>query len=301
MKSPSNAAVVDCGQMNRFRHILFVLSAALLVAGGDQLCAQTTVGVQAVEPSVKPQPALARPLLFPYDSGAAKSNFPAAYLYGEQVSQADRELAAASWGAIRARAGFDGLEYAQGQWSWRQIACPALPHHLFLLVSRSEGSGGESMFSASIPRDGQGQVRVIPFHRRGYGLFSPAPLNARTVAAFNQIRAEEPSGPDGDWLATGLCYAALAGIQPALAEQGFAPPAVLQAFADGGAAIRLTDAAAERPMEYTLRFDRTGKLRKATQAPATLVREKVEQAVAVDESGKAQHPAAVDLTGKKTR
>jgi hypothetical protein len=74
---------------------------------------------------------------------------------------------------------------------------------------------------------------------------------------------------------------------------------VLEAFADGGAAIRFTDAAAARPMEYTLRFDRTGKLLKAVRTPAALVREKAERSVAVDLSGKVEHPAVVDLTGKK--
>jgi hypothetical protein len=285
--------------MNRFRHFLFVLMTALLVAGGEQLWAQTTVGVQAVEPPVKPQPALSRPLLFPYGSGAAKNDSSVVYLDADQVSQADRELAAASEGEIRARAGFHGIDAAQGQWSWRQVACPALPHHLFLLFLRSEGVGGQSLFSVSIPQDGRGRVRVIPIKRRGYGLFSPAPINAQTVAAFNQIRAEEHSGPGGDWLGTGLCYAALAGLQPATTEQGFAPPAVLEAFADGGAAIRFTDAAAARPMEYTLRFDRTGKLLKAVRTPAALVREKAERSVAVDLSGKVEHPAVVDLTGKK--
>jgi hypothetical protein len=74
-----------------------------------------------------------------------------------------------------------------------------------------------SVFTVSIPRGGDGRVRIIPIQRRGYSLFSPAPINALTISAFNHIRAEEhPKAPD--WLGTGLCYAALAGAHPQAAE-----------------------------------------------------------------------------------
>jgi len=249
--------------------------------------AQTTHVVTAVEPSVKAQPEQPRPLLFPYDTAASGNASSLTFLAADRMSQPDRELADSSGGEIRLRAGFHGMEFGSSQWSSRQIVCPALPHHLFLLFTRNGGAGDVSLFTASIPRGGEGRVRVIPIKRRGYGLFSPAPINAQTVAAFNQIRAEEHSGQGGDWLQTGLCYAALAGARPAKSQamQSFAPPSVLEAFADGGAVIRFTDEAAPHPMEWTLRFDSNGKLLKAAHAPASMVKEEAERPAAVDERG----------------
>ena len=132
----------------------------------------------------------------------------------DQMSRQDRDLAADAESAIGERAGFAGLEFNQGKWNYQQIVCPALPNHLFLQFTRNNGTGDVSVFSASIPRGGDGRVRIIPILRRGYSLFSPAPINALTISAFNHIRAEEHSDEPPDWLATGLCYAALAGAHP---------------------------------------------------------------------------------------
>ena len=68
-----------------------------------------------------------------------------------------------------------------------------------------------SVFSASVPRNGAGRVRIVPILKRGYSLFSPAPINALTISAFNHIRAEEGEAANSDWLGNALCYAALAG------------------------------------------------------------------------------------------
>ena len=139
-----------------------------------------------------------------------------------------------------------------------------------------------TVFSASIPRNGDGRVRIIPILRRGNSLFSPAPINALTVSAFNHIRAEEPQRESSDWLGNGLCYAALAGARPQVvfAEDGPgslkhtpALSAVMEARFDGAEIIRFADAAAPpRPMEWTMTFTRKGKLLKATHSPAELIR-----------------------------
>jgi hypothetical protein len=65
------------------------------------------------------------------------------------------------------------------------------------------------MFAASVPRGKDGRVRVIPILRRGFSLISPAPVSKVTIAAFNQIRAEEHAGEKADWSAVSQCYAAL--------------------------------------------------------------------------------------------
>jgi hypothetical protein len=165
------------------------------------------------------------------------------------------------------------------------------------------------VFSASIPRGGEGRVRIIPIQRRGYSLFSPAPVNALTISAFNHIRAEEGIKPTFDWLGTALCYAALAGAHPHAAplidapetpKVPAAPPAVLEIFLRGGAVIHFTDvAAAPRPMEWTMTFNSAGKLLKASHEPASLEPVNASQPTPVDVRGTVQSPAAVDLRGKQ--
>ena len=189
-----------------------------------------------------------------------------------------------------------GVEFNQGNRAFQQLVCPALPNHLFLQFIRNNGTGDATVFSASIPRNGEGRVRIIPIQLRGYSLFSPAPVNALTVSAFNHIRAEEHVGQTHDWLGTALCYAALAGGHP----QAWTPseitvgnklstamPSVLEIPNRGGAVIRLTDvASAPRPRVWTMTFDGKGKLLKAGHARVGLV------------EVKEIHPATVDETGR---
>lgn len=198
----------------------------------------------------------------------------------EQMSRQDRALAADAQSAIAERARFAGMEFNQGQWTYSQMVCPALPNHLLLRFTRNGGSGDVSLFSASVPRGGAGQVRIIPIRRRGYSLFSPAPINALTISAFNQIRAEEPADSAPNWLATGLCYAVLAGANPQEGQRAENSaeknsPAGMQGFLnisiDGGATIRFVDSATpSRPMEWTMTFNGKGRLLRATHSPASL-------------------------------
>jgi len=226
----------------------------------------------------------------------------------DKMTERDRDVEADAESSIRERAGFDGLEFNQGKWSYQQVVCPALPHHLLLRFTLNNGRGDVSVFSASIPRLGDGRVRIIPIQRRGYSLFSPAPINALTISAFNHIRAEEHSDQAPDWLTTGLCYAALAGAHPEAAQPAdtdqiqklpIAPLALLTIPNQGGAVIRFTDISAiPRPMEWTMTFDPKGKLLKAAHVPASLVIVKDAHPAAVDEKGTLLQPAPVDLNGK---
>jgi hypothetical protein len=208
------------------------------------------------------------------------------------MTRHDRDLKADAEASIQEKAGFQNLEFNQGSWTYRQLVCPALPNHLFLRFSRDEGTGAMSMFSAAIPRDGDGKVRIIPIVRKGYSLFSPAPIGPLTIVAFNHIRAEEKMARPADWLGTGLCYAALAGANP---QPGELPPPpqegqlapqpsetahvpvtmepTLFLTAEGGAIVRFADISTmPHPMEWSMMFDRSGKLTKATHAPAYVVR-----------------------------
>ncbi len=218
----------------------------------------------------------------------------------EEMSEQDRAEAANAEAAIGEKAGFMGLGFDEGQWTYKQLVCPTLPNHLFLQYTRNNGVGDVSLFSASVPRGSEGRVRIIPIEMRGYSLFSPAPINALTISAFNHIRGEErAAGADApDWLGTALCYAALAGGHPQAARMPGAeesakdlgaPTATLEVEVNGGATLSFADVAAvPRPMEWTMIFDRKGMLLKAKHAPADLVTVRKLNPAAVDEKGRAR-------------
>jgi hypothetical protein len=201
----------------------------------------------------------------------------------DQLTQQDRLLLADAESSIAEHAGFAGLEYQQSNWSYRQIVCPTFSNHLFLQYTRSNGAGDMSVFSASIPRNGEGRVRIVPILKRGYSLFSPAPINALTISAFNHIRAEEGETANSDWLGNALCYAALAGSQPQILPRDAEPavhkpiPALTAAMdvemqAHGMEVLRFGDAAARpHPMEWSMTFTHKGKLIKATHKPASML------------------------------
>ena len=199
----------------------------------------------------------------------------------DQMKDRDRDLLADAQGTIGDRAEQLGLDFKSGSWTYGQVECAALPHHLLMRFSRNGGTGAESVFSASIPRDGNGRVRVIPIRLKGYSLFSPAPVNALTIAAFNHIREEEKPATPPDWLGTGLCYAALAGRNAASAPQtasalgagsSQAMPARLEIEDGGDVVISIEDAgSASRPMEWSMVFDGKGKLLRATRGAAGTV------------------------------
>jgi hypothetical protein len=235
----------------------------------------------AAQVKVSPVPETAPPKPFPAGSAAPGPVAPVEYRSAEQMSPKDMDLEADAESSIAEHAGRIGLEFTRGAWSYRQIVCPALPNHLFLRFLRNGGVGDVSVFTASIPRNGEGRVRLIPIKLRGYSLFSPAPINALTFSAFNHIRIEEQPAGTPDWLGTGLCYAALAGAHPEVASlvedlesQRFlaAVPAKLEIPVEGGAIVSFTDAgAARKPMEWTMTFDRRGRLLKAAHLPVGML------------------------------
>ena len=196
------------------------------------------------------------------------------------MSRADRDLVADAQSSIAERAGFENLEFDGGGWTYHELVCPALPNHLFLRFTRDDGTRQMSMFSAAIPRDGNGRVHIIPIVRKGYSLFSPAPVGALTMAAFNRIRSEERDRATSDWVGTGLCYAALAGANPQAqtvgdddAETGGVLQPTLRITAEGGSVIRFADVSTmPKAMEWTMVFDPRGKLVHAEHRPASMER-----------------------------
>ena len=132
-----------------------------------------------------------RPMPFTIDGRQSDAVQPVDYRTVDQMTAKDRELAANAESSIGEHTRYTGLEFNEGNWSYQQVVCPALPGHVFLRFLRNNGTGDVSMFTASIPRGDEGRVRIIPIQLRGYSLFSPAPINAMTVSAFNHIREEE--------------------------------------------------------------------------------------------------------------
>jgi hypothetical protein len=191
-----------------------------------------------------------------------------------QMTEPDRGLADGAQASLREDATLAGIELGQGKWTYQQLECQALPGHLFLLYKGENGAGDISLFSAAIARAGNGQVRIIPIQRRGFSLFSPAPVNPLTIAAFNRIRSSEPG--NADWLATALCYAALTGAHPETASTpdkspdaslSLSFPPTLEVGNYGESTVRFVDVASPRqPKEWALTFNGKGLLLKVTNS-----------------------------------
>ncbi len=272
--------------MVRIGHFSLVLATAVAALGCVPLRAQNTAHsdpntygkLRQVPPAVEPAP-------FSIDQGSGKSALSIEFLSADEMTEQDRLLAANAQSSIAEHAGLNGFEFDQGKWDYQQVVCRALPNHLFLQYTRNNGVGDVTVFSASIPRGGEGRVRIVPILRRGYSLFSPAPINALTISAFNHIRAEEPETKNASWLGNGLCYAALAGGHPQVPSPDEGPElrkpvpdltAIMDVETNGDEVIHFADKTAHpRPMEWSMTFTRKGKLIKATHAPAPMVAEKL--------------------------
>jgi hypothetical protein len=188
----------------------------------------------------------------------------------DAMKQEDKDLAAGAALTIRQRAEFNDLGFNEGDWQQSQLDCPAFPQHLLLRFTRNRGAGDVSMFTASIPRDKGGRVRVIPILRRGYMLISPAPVNKLTISAFNEIRAEEHQGEVTDWSAESLCYAALSSVRwyEPKADTTITPVGsnTLQLQPDGGLSVAL-ELAAPAPGRWVVMYGRKGQLERAEYTP----------------------------------
>ena len=196
------------------------------------------------------------------------------FLPADRMTAQDRGLVENADASIREAAALAGFELNLGAWSQEQIVCSALPEHVFVLYRNDHGAGDVSMFSAAVSRSGKVRARVIPIQRRGFSLYSPAPMNPLVVAEFNRIRAAESATNSADWLATALCYAALTGEHPTTAiphdrvsGAGLALsfPPTLEVGAEGDATVRFIDvAAAPTPMQWALTFNSKGQLTHVT-------------------------------------
>jgi hypothetical protein len=286
--------------MDRSRSFPWLLVLALVLGPGARNHAQTAADASPDTPAnAKPVPERSVPTPFSPGAGPLEIARSIQLRSPDAMTEQDRLLEANSESSIAEHAGYADIAFNEGKWSYQQLVCPALPNHLFLRFTRNNGAGDVSVFSASIPRNGQGRIRIIAIERRSYSLFSPAPVNALTIAAFNHIRVEDQPDPAPNaapgWLGTALCYAALAGANPAAAPEettggrnfpsGSAPS--LEIPAQGGAVIRFTDfSAVPRLMAWSLIFSTKGRLLRATHGPAGVNGQKAVPPSTADESAK---------------
>jgi len=285
------------GNMGRLRIQSILLGIASMGLACAPLAAQKVKDVPANPPKVKELHLVERPPLFSLEARGNADSIE--FRTVDQMNPKDRDLVADAESSISELARTVGIEFSEGQWVYQQVVCPALPNHIFLQFIRNNGTRDTSVFSASIPRSGDGKLRIIPILLRSYSLFSPAPINALTITAFNHIRAEEHSDVAAEWLGTGLCYAALAGARPRAAllaedptgvQPRLAMPAGLEIPDRGNVILTFADASAvPRPMQWRMTFDFKGRLLKVTHKPANLVSGKIVPPTPIAERGDASY------------
>jgi hypothetical protein len=235
-----------------------------------------TAGSTNTQYKTKPLPPVVAITPFAFSTPESASEPLIAYRSADQMNEADRDLAAKAVPSIREGATLAGIDFDKGGWTYQQLVCKALPGHVFLLFNNNSGRHDASSFSAAIPRSSsKTRVRIIPIQRRGYSLYSPAPVNALTISAFNRIRADEPQSNATDWLAIALCYAALTGPMPEISlpsnksagkELPLSFPPTLEVQPSGKSIVRFIDVATPRqPMQWVLTFDVKGHLIKVTR------------------------------------
>lgn len=135
----------------------------------------------------------------------------------EAIDAADRDLIAARRKELIAEAQFYGYDITASGWTYDQAICQQLPNTLLLHYLNKFPDGSESLFTALVPRNG-GRIRIVPVLYRNSAPYSPAVKNSRNFAIFNALVpsdvAKKDSGPDGDWLSLGVCYAEVVGGRP---------------------------------------------------------------------------------------
>jgi hypothetical protein len=127
-----------------------------------------------------------------------------------KLSAADLSLIHTRRNEIAAEAAFFGYNLNAGEWDYDAATCPLIPEQLLLHYRRQYGHGGESLFTAIVPR-GRGRVWVIPVLYRNATPFRSATGSERSIAVFNRVipadEAAKAVEPEGNWLSYALCYA----------------------------------------------------------------------------------------------
>ncbi|GGH04401.1 hypothetical protein [Silvibacterium dinghuense] len=170
-----------------------------------------------------------------------------------------------------------GPDHLPQGWQVDQSVCPLMSDVLLLHYRRTFEDGRESLFTAILPRNG-GHVRVLEILHRGAATFVPTITSRQTLELFNHLVAKEElrnaMKPYGSWLAAGVCYAELNGMEPRVprrpetdpATAGAMPPSLLLDGENGDRRIIFSDRASEHGYTvWTVVVDAQGVLRSARE------------------------------------
>ena len=116
------------------------------------------------KPSKLPEPAAAHAVSARHGKLRGRAA-PLEFRRSDQMTEQDRDLAGGRGVRHRRARRVCRPGIQSGQVELPADVCPALPNHLFLQFTRNNGTGDVSVFSASIPRGGDGRVRIIPILR----------------------------------------------------------------------------------------------------------------------------------------
>ncbi|HET8635589.1 MAG TPA: hypothetical protein VFL96_01945 [Acidobacteriaceae bacterium] len=170
-------------------------------------------------------------------------------------------------GGIASAAKIYGYDLGAGNWTLDQVHCVAMPKVSLLHYREAFHDGAESRFTAVVPLEGEGPVRIVPVLHRNATPFLPAPVNPRNYALFNEL--VQGTAAKGTWLDLSACYAALTGAGSGVrSELGIAGAPRPTVHTDpGGKTHRVTFATRQGESGYkvwNVSFDRFGRVMNAT-------------------------------------
>ncbi len=198
-------------------------------------------------------------------------------------------------GGIASAAKIYGYDLGAGNWTLDQVPCVVMPKVSLLHYRQAFPDGTESQFTAVVPLEGDGRVRIVPVLHRNAAPFLPAPVNPRNYELFNQL--VQGTAAKGTWLDLSACYAALTGAGSGVrSELGIAGAPRPTVHTDpGGKAHRVTFATREGQLGYTVwnvSFDRFGRVTNAAIQDESVYANKAPSPVVHRAARKHVEPAA---------
>jgi hypothetical protein len=207
-----------------------------------------------------------------------------------EMSAADRTRLEQREVDVSSAAAFYGFDISNSHWTYQQIVCRSLPDHMMLSFGNDSVEHGPSHFVALVPANGE-KVQVVTEYARGLLPFHAAWEKSTAYEAFNRMtatdRGEHALGPQSHWLNLGMCFVALTGHLPRVAEpresveasealtkRNGSTPIIL--IDPGKAAeVDFSDVSEARTGNWRLRFDNRGRLTKAELESASPLKTQV--------------------------
>jgi hypothetical protein len=195
-----------------------------------------------------------------------------------EMNAADRALLQQREADVSSAASFYGFDISNSHWAYQQIVCRSLPDHMMLSFQNDSVEHGPSHFVAVVPANGE-KVQVVTEYAHGLLPFHAAWEKSTAYEAFNRMtatdRGEHALGPQSHWLNLSMCFVALTGHLPRVAEpresveasealikrNGSTPIIMIDPGKD--AEVDFSDISEARTRNWRLRFDNRGRLTKA--------------------------------------